>query len=134
MIQECTEFQNIVQDLMDRKEIEFSKSINPSINVIMGTTYSATPSSTGHRPITIFHDNEMVRAEVSKVPTPMLVVEVLRPFPYKSQKAVSWVYSCNYTHQIAATDLTGVRGITRSERCYASDIVEKVAPEKILIL
>ena len=43
---------------MDRKKIEFSESNDPSINVITSTTYSGTPSSTGPKPITIFHDNE----------------------------------------------------------------------------
>ena len=38
-MQECTEFRDLVQNLMDRKEIEFSKSNDPSINVITGTTY-----------------------------------------------------------------------------------------------
>ena len=74
---------------MDKKEIEFSNSIDPSINVIMDTTYSRTPSSTSLRLITIFHDNEKVRNEMPKVLIPVLVVEVLRPFSYESQKAMS---------------------------------------------
>ena len=115
---------------MDRKEIEFSKSNDPSINVIMGTTYSGTPSSTGLKPITIFHDNKAARVEVPKVSTPVLVVEVPRPFPYESQKAISWDYHYNYTHQTAAIDLTSVRCITRSGHYYAPDITEKVAPKK----
>ena len=65
--------------------------------------------------------------------TPVLVVEVSRPFPYESQKAMPWDYNCNYTYQIAATDFSGVGGITRSGRCYASDMTEKVAPEKLLM-
>ena len=64
---------------MDRKEIEFSESIGPSINVITGTTYSGTPSSTDPRPITIFHDNKVASVEIPKVSTPVLVVEVPRP-------------------------------------------------------
>ena len=83
-IQECIEFRNIIQDLMDKKEIEFSDSIDLSINVIMGTTYSRTPSSTSLRPITIFHDNEEAKNEILKVPIPVLVVEVAWPFPYES--------------------------------------------------
>ena len=83
---------------MDRKEIEFLESIHPSINVITGTTYSGTPSSVNPRPITIFHDNEAVRVEVPKVSIPVLMVEVPRPFPYESQKAIPWDYNCNYTH------------------------------------
>ena len=73
---------------MDRKEIEFLESNGPSINVITGTTYSGTPSSTGPRPITIFHDNEVAKAEMPKVSTPILVLEVPKPFPYESQKAI----------------------------------------------
>ena len=42
-----------------------------------------------------------------------------------------WDYNCNYTHQTATTDLIGVGGITRSGRCYALDMTEKVAPEKL---
>ena len=63
----------MVHDLMDKKEIEFSNSIDPSINVIMDTTYLRTPSSTSPRSITIFHDNEKARNEIPKVPIPILV-------------------------------------------------------------
>ena len=73
---------------MDKKEIEFSDSINPSINVITDTTYSGNPSSTCPRLITIFHDNEEARNEMPKVPILVLVVEVLSLFPYESQKVV----------------------------------------------
>ena len=118
---------------MDKKEIEFSKSINPSINVITGTTYSGTSSSTGPKSITIFHDNEIAITEMPKVPIPVLVVEVPRPFPYESQKVIPWDYNCNYTHQIAVNDLIGVGGLTRSGRCYAPDMVEKVALEKLSV-
>ena len=69
-----------------------------------------------------------------KVSTPILVVEVPRPFLYESQKVVPWDYYCNYTHQTVATDLTGIGGITRSRHCYAPDMAEKVAPEKLLML
>ena len=111
-IQECSEFWEVVQNLMDKKKIEFSDSKNPSINVITGTTYSGTPSSTGPRPITIFQDNEVARTGLPKVPIPVLVVEVPKPFPYESQKAIPWDYYCNYTHQTTVNDLTSVGGLT----------------------
>ena len=38
-IQDCAEFQGMVQDQMDKK-IEFSEPEEQSINVIIGTTYS----------------------------------------------------------------------------------------------
>ena len=78
----------MVQDLMNKKEIEFSDSIDPSINGITGTTYSKTFSSTGLKSITIFHDNEEARNEIPKVPITVLVVELPSPFPYESQKGV----------------------------------------------
>ena len=68
---------------MDKKEIEFSDSESSSINIIIGTTYSKTLSSTDPRSITIFHDNEVATNEVLKVPILVLVVEVPRPFPYE---------------------------------------------------
>ena len=83
-IQECNEFWEVVQDLMDRKEIEFSSSESPSIDVITGTMYSGTLLSTGPRPITIFHDNETAKMELPKVSIPVLLVEVPKPFPYES--------------------------------------------------
>ena len=124
----------MVQDLMDRKEIKFSESIDASTNVITGTMYSGSPSSIGPKSITIFHDNETVKDKMSKVPTPVFVVEVPRPFLYESEKAIPWDYHCNYTYRTVAIDLTGVRGITRSRCCYTSDMAEKVAPEKLLVL
>ena len=65
---------------MDRREIEFSSSEGSSINVITGTTYSGTPSSTGPMPITIFYDKETAITELPKIPIPVLMVEVPKPF------------------------------------------------------
>ena len=119
----------MVQDLMDRKEIEFSNLEDSSVNVITGTMYSGTPSSTGPRLITIFHDNEAAIVEVPRVPTPVLLVEVPKPFPYTSRKAIPWNYNCNYTHQTDVNDLTGVGGLTWSGRCYALGLAEEVIPK-----
>ena len=69
---------------MGMKEIEFSKSSDPSIDVITSTTYSKTPSSASLRLITIFHDNEAVKDEMPKVSELVLIIEVPRPFPYES--------------------------------------------------
>ena len=120
--------------MIDRKKIEFSRSNDLFIDVITGTTYLRTSSLTGPRLITIFHNNEAARAEMPKVSILVLVVKIPKPFPYKSRKAVPWDYNCNYTHQTVANDLTGVGGITRSRRCYAPDMTEKVVSEKLLTL
>ena len=92
----------------------------------MGITYSGTPSSIGPRPITIFHDNEAAKMELSKVLISILLIEVPKPFPYASQKAVPWDYNCNYTHQTAVNDLTSVGGLTQSGCCYAPGLAKEV--------
>ena len=63
----------------------------------------------------------------------MLVVEVPKPFPYKSQKAIPWDYNCNYTYQTVVNNLTSIGAITQSERCYAPDMAENVTLEKLLL-
>ena len=102
-IQECNEFRQVVQNLMDRKEIDFLDSENPSINVITGTTYLGTSSSTDPKPITIFHDNEAARIALPKVP----ILVLWQRFQ----------------------DLTSVGGLTKNGRCYAPSLVEQVIPE-----
>ena len=114
---------------MDRKEIEFSDLEDSFVNVITSTMCSRAPSSTGPRPITIFHDNEATRMELPKVSILVLLVEVPKPFPYESQKAVHWDYNCNYTHQTTVNDLTGVGGLTWSGHCYTPGLAKEVIPK-----
>ena len=71
--------------------------------------------------------------ELPKVPIPVLLVEVPKFFPYESQKAVPWDYNCNYTHQTAINDLTGVGVLTRSERCYTPGLAEEIIPKNCLV-
>ena len=113
---------------MVRKEIKFFDLEDSSINVITSTMYSGTLSSTGPRPITIFHDNEAAGMELPKVSVPILLVKVPKPFPYESQKAVPWDYNCNYTHQTVVNELTGVGGLTQSGR-YVPGLAEEVIPK-----
>ena len=98
--------------------------------MITGTTYSGIASPNGTRLITIFHNNLPVKDKTSEAPRPVLVVEVTRLFPYKSNKMVPWDYHCNYTNEAVIADLTGVGGITRSEHCYYPTTKNKVTPEK----
>ena len=88
IIQNYDEFQKRVQDLIYRKEIELSNKGEQSINVITGTTYSRNLSPNGPKPITIFHDNLPMKDETSEALKPVLVIEVLKPFPYRSNKMV----------------------------------------------
>ena len=129
-IQDCVEFRKMVQDLIDRKEIEFSSNGEHSINVITCTTYSGNPLPNGPRPITIFHDNLSVKKGTFETPKSILVIEVPKPFPYTSNKTVPWDYRCNYANETAAIDLIGIRGITRSGHIYLPAIINKIATKK----
>ena len=48
-----------------------------------------------------------------------LTVEVLSPFPYMDNKMVPWNYNYNYVNEPIATNIVGIRGMTRSGRYYA---------------
>ena len=130
IIQDCAEFRKRVQDLIDKKEIEFSSKGEHSVNMITSTTYSGNPSPNGSRPITIFHDNRPMKEETSKTPKPALVIEVPKPFLYTSNKMVPWDHHYNYANEAVAANLTGVEGITRSGRIYLPTLIDKVALEK----
>ena len=118
---------------MDRKEIEFSRPEEQSIDVITGTTYSETLSQNELRPITIFHDNEPAKDKAPKASKPVLIIEVPRHFPYKSKKMVPWDYNYNYTNEVATVDLVRVGGMTRSGHYYSPVLIEKVTLKKLLV-
>ena len=90
------------------------------------------------KPLTVFYreGGQQATKETPQVPTPKLVVKVLAPFRYASDKAVPW----NYTSQtitpkpLAVTeqkpeklvnDIAGTGGMTRSGRCYARLLQEQ---------
>ena len=98
----------MVQDLINEKKAEFSTNGEHSIDVIIDTTYLGDPSSSGPRPITIFHDNLPTKVKVSETPKPVLVIEVPKSFTYTSNKTVLWDYRCNYANETTTTDLTGI--------------------------
>lgn len=76
-----------------------------------------------------------------------MVIEVPSPFPYRSKHAVPWNYDCNIvvqdpkekalsdvTESLAAIDITGSGGITRSGRCYTPTAHEADAGEYIVFV
>ena len=134
VVQDCEEFRNIVQALMDKKEIEFSEKIEKkSVNVNIEEGYFNTSSSRGPKALTIYYEDEL---EVARCPTieismPKLKVEVSSPFAYKSDKAVPWNYNCSYINETAAIDLIGVGRITRSGRCYSPIMTKEVVQKKV---
>ena len=76
------------------------------------------------RPLTIFFEDNLVPMVNVNVHPSNLIVEVPSPFLYMTSKMVSWNYHCNYVNEPTATNISSIRGMTRSGRCYATTIVE----------
>ena len=62
-----------------------------------------------------------------RIHPPKLIVEVPSPFPYTDIKMVPWNYNYNYVNEPATTNISGIRGMTQNERCYASISTETVS-------
>ena len=114
----------MVQRMMNEGQIEFYHEITPtaeSINMIGDET--TKPLYGRNRPLILYGKPS---SKVSSLtPTPKLVVEVPKPFPYKSNKAIPWKYKNQVvmirelTPSTATMELSGVSHLTRSGRCYA---------------
>ena len=123
-IQECPEFLEIIQEMMDGGKIEFCGRIKEQdVSVLLEEV---------RKPLTVFYrgGGQQAVKETPQAPTLKLVIKVPTPFRYTSDKAVPW----NYTSQTVTpvpqavaeqkpeksiNDVTGMEGMTRSERCYA---------------
>ena len=97
------------------------------------------------KPLTIYYrgGGQQAPKEALRLPTPRLVVKVLAPFRYTSDKAVPWNYSSQAVMQepqaaaeqkpeTSVNDIAGTRGMTYSGRCYASiDLEVKEGEESV---
>ncbi|KAJ1419826.1 hypothetical protein SESBI_14801 [Sesbania bispinosa] len=92
-IEECDEFKQILQSMMDAHLIQISCESE-------GRKGTPSPAPCGIRPLTI------------RIPT---------PFPYKSTKAVPWKYDVQALARDAIINISGIGGITRSGRIYTPE-------------
>ena len=90
LIQDCQEFLDLVQKMMNEGKIEFYKEVEEQVvNVLQ----KETP-----KPIIIYYrkGGQQAPTKAPICPTPRVVIKVLAPFRYTSDKAVPW----NYTNQV----------------------------------
>ena len=88
-IQECPEFLELIQKMMNEGEMKFCGKIEEqNVSVLLKKVW---------KPVTIFYwgGGQQTTKEAPHFPTPRLVVKVPAPFRYTSDKAVPW----NYTSQ-----------------------------------
>ena len=86
-IHECPKFLKMIQKMMNEEQIEFCRKMQEqNVSVLL----KEVP-----KPLTVFYQEGGQRAtkEMPQVPTPKLVVKVLAPFSYASDKAVPWNYT-----------------------------------------
>ncbi|XP_040945825.1 uncharacterized protein [Gossypium hirsutum] len=91
-IQECTEFEALVQGLMDNKEMEFYEEANEEGSICISES-TKVPRVT--QPVVIISrpKNDEVRAPVM----PRIIIKKLAIFSYQDSRKVPWNYECNTT-------------------------------------
>ncbi|MFQ6659060.1 hypothetical protein Gotur_028091, partial [Gossypium turneri] len=94
-IQECTEFRDLVQGMMDDKEMEFYEEVQEEGSIC--ASEPTTRVSKINHPVVII---SRPRNNEAKVPvTPKIIIKKPATFPYKDNKKVPWNYACNTTIQ-----------------------------------
>ena len=87
-IQECPDFLDLIQEMMNEGELEFyGKVEEQKVSILL--------KEGAPKPLTIFYrgGGQQAPKEAPRLPTPRLVVKVLAPFYYTSNKMVPWNYS-----------------------------------------
>ena len=131
-IQVCQDFLELVQEMMNEGVMVFCKEIKRQVvNVLQGKILKS---------IIIYYQGggQQAPAKAPIHPIPKVVIKVLAPFQYSSDKAISW----NYTNQVTSqepqairvspemkqessvNDIVGTGELTRSGRCYAQGLQE----------
>ena len=122
-IQECLDFLELIQEMMNEGEMEFCGKMEQNVSVLQ----KETP-----KPVTIFYrmGGQQTSREMPHFPTPKLVVKVSTLFRYTSNKAVPWNYTSQaivqesqavtkQKQETSVNDIARMEGMTRSGQCYA---------------
>ncbi|XP_047148672.1 uncharacterized protein LOC124820924, partial [Vigna umbellata] len=124
-IEECGEFEDILQDLLDRSlmQVCYEDKEGEVFTQIGGESDVTLPESL------VIHFTRTTPMPVSEERS-SVVIRGPSPFPYKSEKAVPWVYGAHVLYEgkgvdSAVENITGIGGMTRSGRIFASPMVTK---------
>ena len=86
-IQDCQDFLELVQEMMNKGVMEFCKEIKGQVVIVLqGETL---------KPIIIYYrsKDQQAPAKAPIHPIPKVVIKVLAPFWYSSDKVVPWYYT-----------------------------------------
>ncbi|KAK8534633.1 hypothetical protein V6N12_057277 [Hibiscus sabdariffa] len=118
-IQECEEFKQLIQAMMDNRELEFFTKICGSESKDVCTSEDAPLQGNfmDRKPLVIKVCPK--GSEAVATTTSGLVTRTPAPFPYKDSKQVPWKYECEALGlQKAEENVNEVGNFTRSGRCY----------------
>ncbi|KAK8683071.1 hypothetical protein V6N13_039139 [Hibiscus sabdariffa] len=121
VIQDCEEFRQLVQTMMDNRELKFFiKGCNHEVQDVYMLDEASEPRNfAGLRPLVIKVGPKDVEAVVAA--TSGLVIKAPAPFPYQDSKQVPWKYECKVVGpQKTEGNVNEVGNFTRSGRCYSA--------------
>ncbi|KAK8623538.1 hypothetical protein V6N13_118421 [Hibiscus sabdariffa] len=120
-IQQCQEFRQLVQAMMDNNELEFfTKSDDPLIEDVCVLDDTPTQGNfIGLKPLVIKVGS--IGVEAAAAATSGIVIKTPALFPYKNSKQVPWKYECEISEpQKVEKNVNEVGNFTRSGRCYSA--------------
>ena len=94
VIQECPDFLELVQEMMNEGELEFCERIKEqNVSVLL--------KEEAPKPFVIYYrgGGQQATKDAPRVPTPRLVVKVPASFRYTNDKTVPWNYSSQTVRQ-----------------------------------
>ncbi|KAA0045605.1 Gag-pro-like protein [Cucumis melo var. makuwa] len=130
-IEDCCEFKNWVQKLMDAKILLVGQISMQEIEVNMITDTSSTKKTSNEttsiwKPLVIHYEEKPSIMSYIQKPKAM-TIEIPSPFAYKDNHVVPWKYECQFiTNNVVSTT---VEGLTRSGRCYTLANLKDVSKE-----
>ncbi|KAJ1379429.1 hypothetical protein SESBI_46909 [Sesbania bispinosa] len=136
-IEECDEFKQILQSMMDAHLIQIScESEGREVSMIKESAVPRKQECTDVEPVV---STLPTKEQTTSMPKPLdihyvkstpspapcgirpLTIRIPTPFPYKSTKAVPWKYDVQALARDAIINISGIGGITRSGRIYTPE-------------
>ncbi|KAL4302206.1 hypothetical protein GQ457_10G004520 [Hibiscus cannabinus] len=119
-IQECVDFKELIQSMMDNKQMEFYEETTPE-EMDVYASEEETPKKDVERNFPVVIISGPKKGERVESSRPRVVIQRPVPFPYKDDKAVPWRYDCDMAIQgnnFSGEGLNDVGFFTRSGRRY----------------
>ncbi|KAE8716368.1 PCF11P-similar protein 4 [Hibiscus syriacus] len=125
-IQHCQEFRQIVQELMNKQELQFyEERMSENERYIRASEENSRKAEKKLKKPVLVISKPNYEASSGSI-TSRVVIKTPAPFAYKSNKSVPWDYTCQInTPESKEEEVAEVGFFTRSGRCYAPGKADK---------